>query len=328
MTLNRPEKLNALTLQMVRELTAALRSVHGVVTVLDGAGRAFCAGGDVASVRAAGLSDNTSLTRDFFFEEYRLNELLARVDSLIPQVSLWDGITMGGGVGVSIHGRFRVATENTLFAKPETNIGLFPDVGASHFLGAMPGSTGEYIALTGQRLKPADLLYSGLATHFVSSALLEELKTDLSMLPTPVADPATQINAVLGRYASRSPQIDPAAAFLAQHREVPARVCSAIGVSPVASPFQSSQPSTLNPQPSFGAGHRRLFQSPNGREYHGCPGSIWLAWYPPLSLPLPLSNSNLETSTSDAETRFAAGALAKLNFAKLNLGVKYTYACA
>ena len=112
MGLNRPEKLNALTLQMVRELTAALRSVHGVVTVLDGAGRAFCAGGDVASVRAAGLSDNTSLTRDFFFEEYRLNELLARVDSLIPQVSLWDGITMGGGVGVSRPGEDSASPHN------------------------------------------------------------------------------------------------------------------------------------------------------------------------------------------------------------------------
>ena len=237
LTLNRPKKLNALTLQMVRELTAGFRassassassSPASAVNIMVGAGgRAFCAGGDVAAVRAAGLGlggADASLTRDFFYEEYRLNHLIGETNETTPQVSVWDGITMGGGVGVSVHGRFRVCTEKVLFAKPETGIGLFPDVGASHFLGAMPGATGEYIALTGARLKHEDLIYAGIATHFVSSDLVDELCAALGEIPadTPAGEArADAVERILEVFVARSPALDVAAnSTLARHRGV------------------------------------------------------------------------------------------------------------
>ena len=226
LTLNRPKKLNALTLQMVRELTEGFRaSGDATVNILVGAGgKAFCAGGDVAAVRESGLglNDDPSLTRDFFYEEYRLNNLIGTTNETTPQVSVWDGITMGGGVGVSVHGKFRVCTEKVLFAKPETGIGLFPDVGASHFLGRMPGATGEYIALTGARLKHEDLVYAGLATHFVSSALVDELCAALGEIPadTRADDRAAAVEAVLESFAARSPAPDVEAnSTLARHRD-------------------------------------------------------------------------------------------------------------
>jgi len=125
---------------------------------------------------------------------------------------------MGGGVGVSIHGRFRVCTERVLFAKPETKIGLFPDVGASHFLAAMPGSTGEYIGLTGARLKHPDLIYAGLATHFVTSVHLGNLLKDLSSVPSS-GDRGASVAAVLDKYQALSPPIAVADSHLAQHRQ-------------------------------------------------------------------------------------------------------------
>ena len=209
LTLNRPKKLNALTLQMVRELTDGFKASDGCVNIMVGAGgKAFCAGGDVAAVRESGLglNDHPTLTRDFFFEEYRLNNLIGQSNEKTPQVSVWDGITMGGGVGVSIHGKFRVCTEKVLFAKPETGIGLFPDVGASHFLGKMPGATGEYIALTGARLNCEDLIYSGLATHFVSSEHVESLCAALGGIPsdTPPENRSSKVESILDEFSSQS----------------------------------------------------------------------------------------------------------------------------
>ena len=219
MTLNRPKKLNSLTLQMVRELDQALtQGQNSSCLIMDGAGgKAFCAGGDVATVRAAGLSDDASLTRDFFFEEYRLNKKIGDVNKTIPQVSIWNGITMGGGVGVSIHGKYRVATEKSLFAKPETGIGLFPDVGASVFLSEMPGCTGEYIALTGARLKANDLIYAGLSTHYVSSEMIPDLYESLSN----VSVSRDQINAVqdvLDNYQKQTGPIDVNDGIFGKHR--------------------------------------------------------------------------------------------------------------
>ena len=138
---------------------------------------AFCAGGDVKAVYLAGLSDDKSLTSDFFREEYKLNYMIATQQ--VPQVSIWDGVVMGGGVGLSIHGKYRVATENTLFAKPECKIGLFPDVGGSWWIPKLKGGIGNYLALTGARLKVEDLIYAGIATHFVKSDQLDELKRAL-----------------------------------------------------------------------------------------------------------------------------------------------------
>jgi enoyl-CoA hydratase len=112
------------------------------------------------------------LTADFFREEYRLNHLIHHYKK--PYIALLDGVTMGGGVGLSIHGSIRVATERTLFAMPETAIGLFPDVGGSYFLPRLPGGVGLYLALTGQRLTAADCLYAGIARQFVPSQQLGE----------------------------------------------------------------------------------------------------------------------------------------------------------
>ena len=170
-TLNRPQALNALNHPMAITIHRAIIDAMGDHTVqhivIDGAGdRAFCAGGDVALLGRRGREDR-ALWETFFHDEYRMNQAIAR--SPKPWVSLIDGITMGGGVGLSIHGPYRVATERTLFAMPETGIGLIPDVGGTHALAKLPGEIGIWLALTGARLKAADLRYCGIATHFVKS---------------------------------------------------------------------------------------------------------------------------------------------------------------
>jgi enoyl-CoA hydratase len=144
--------------------------------LIRGAGdRAFCAGGDVRAVYEAGkgIAGDRSLTSVFFREEYELIRRVHRFPK--PYVALLDGITMGGGVGVSVNGRYRVATEKTVLAMPETGIGLFPDVGATRFLNLAPGRIGRFLGLSGARLGPADALYCGFATHFVPRERLGEL---------------------------------------------------------------------------------------------------------------------------------------------------------
>ncbi len=171
-TLNRPQALNAFTLGMYRHFAPVLRAwadeptVHAVM--IHGAeGRAFCAGGDVRAIAEAGrgISGDPALTSDFFREEYQLIRHIHRYPK--PYLAIIDGITMGGGAGVSVNGAWRIATERTLLAMPETGIGLFPDVGATRFLNLCPGHIGRFLALTGARLGPADALYCGFATHFV-----------------------------------------------------------------------------------------------------------------------------------------------------------------
>ncbi len=184
-TLNRPKALNALTLPMIRAIDPQSRAwakdASVGTIVLTGAGeKAFCAGGDVRAVYEAGKGINgadRSLTRDFFFEEYRLNRLIHRYAK--SYVSLIDGICMGGGMGLSVNGHTRVVTERAMMAMPETGIGLFPDVGGSHFLSRCPGQLGAYLALTGARLKAADMIYAGLATHYLPSAKLPALQAAL-----------------------------------------------------------------------------------------------------------------------------------------------------
>jgi enoyl-CoA hydratase len=177
-TLNRPKALNALTLPMIEALSPALDrwatdpAVRAVAIV--GAGdRAFCAGGDVRAAWEAGMAHRAgrgdgSLTAAFFREEYRLNRKIARFPK--PYVAILDGIVMGGGVGLSVHGSHRVVTPRTLFAMPETGIGLFPDVGATYVLSRMPGLSGTHLALTGARIGMADCLLLGAATHAVADA--------------------------------------------------------------------------------------------------------------------------------------------------------------
>jgi enoyl-CoA hydratase/carnithine racemase len=181
--LDRPRALNALDQTMIRQLTEALQSfagnpsVHAVV--VEGAGgRAFCAGGDIRAVRDAALAGDAGTIHAFFAEEYALNQMIA--DYPKPYVALIDGICMGGGIGISVHGAIRVATEHALFAMPETGIGLFPDVGATFFLPRLPGHLGMFLGLTGTRLTGADAVHAGLATHLVSRARLQDLSEALA----------------------------------------------------------------------------------------------------------------------------------------------------
>ena len=177
-TLNRPKALNALDGAMIAVIDDALRgwaedpAVHAVV--LDAAGgRAFCAGGDVRLLREWALAGQAEAIEDFFAAEYALNLRIARFPK--PYIAIVDGICMGGGVGLSIHGGVRVATEQALFAMPETGIALFPDVGASYALPRLRGDWGMYLGLTGARVGGADAVWAGFATHLVPRAGLEAL---------------------------------------------------------------------------------------------------------------------------------------------------------
>jgi enoyl-CoA hydratase/carnithine racemase len=181
--LNRPRALNALDLGTIRSLRAALEkwrcdpSVHAVV--IEGTGeRAFSAGADVRALRASVLAGEHDAVAGFFAEEYALNGVIARYPK--PYVALIDGICMGGGIGVSVHGRIRVTTESGLFAMPETAIALFPDVGTTHLLPRLPGALGTFLGLTGHRLVGADAVHAGLATHFLPHADLDTLRQALA----------------------------------------------------------------------------------------------------------------------------------------------------
>lgn len=176
-TLNRPKALNSLTHGMCVEIKRQLDdwktrpSVHAVVVV--GAGdRAFCAGGDVVKVTKS-YKAGTEEWREFFHDEYLMNIAIHEFPK--PYISLVDGIAMGGGVGVSIPGDFWVASEKTLFAMPETGLGLFPDVGGGWFLPRLPGEAGMYLALTGARIKAPDLYALGIASHHVPSEKMEDV---------------------------------------------------------------------------------------------------------------------------------------------------------
>lgn len=186
-TLNRPKALNALNLNMIRDIYPVLKEWEAdpavSLVLIKGAGdRAFCAGGDVRAVAEAGKKGD-DLTKLFFKEEYMLNYAIGTLKT--PYVAFINGITMGGGVGLSVHGHFRVATECTVFAMPETAIGLFPDVGGGYMLPRMKGKLGLYLALTGHRLKGYDIKHAGVATHFVTSEKLTDLESALLNLPDP-----------------------------------------------------------------------------------------------------------------------------------------------
>ena len=179
LSLNRPKAIHELTLEMVHAMTAALvewrdDSAVEAVIIDHAEGRGFCAGGDIAFLRHSALNDGGVSGRKFFHDEYRLNHLIFEYPK--PVVAIMDGITMGGGVGISQPARFRVASENTRFAMPETGIGLFPDVGGGWFLSRLPGRLGPFLALTGARLDGAECLWAGLATHYLPAEALAEAK--------------------------------------------------------------------------------------------------------------------------------------------------------
>ncbi|OAD79235.1 hypothetical protein PHYBLDRAFT_176636 [Phycomyces blakesleeanus NRRL 1555(-)] len=186
-TLNRPERLNALNHDMIKTILPNLlaweKSELANVIILKGSGRALCAGGDVRDVIDS-LEDQKRLA-EIITDEYRLLHTIATLNT--PYVALMDGITMGAGGALCAHGGFRVATENTIFAMPETAIGLFPDVGSSFFLPRLDGKIGTYMAMTGNSVKGEDVLFSGLATHFVPSSRLSALESRLAEIDS--ADP-------------------------------------------------------------------------------------------------------------------------------------------
>lgn len=184
LTLNRPKALNSLDLEMVNLMTNQLNSwmrPNPQIKLLiqnSSSPKAFCAGGDVRAITDAGKNGNTQLGKDFFATEYKLDYKLATLP--VPVVSLIHGIVMGGGVGISLHGNFRVATEKTMFAMPETGIGLVPDVGGGYFLPRLEGELGAFLGLTGYRLKSVDNLHAGIATHICSVERLEALTEALT----------------------------------------------------------------------------------------------------------------------------------------------------
>ena len=189
-SLNRPKALHALTLPMCHAISAALTKWAGddgiKAVILDHAeGRGFCAGGDIAFLRDSALNDGGASGRKFFHDEYQLNHQLFTYEK--PTVAFMDGITMGGGVGIAMPCQYRVATENTRFAMPETGIGLFPDVGGGWYLSRLGGRTGQFLALTGARLDGAECHFLGLATHYLPADKLAEAKARIIDNPDRIA---------------------------------------------------------------------------------------------------------------------------------------------
>ncbi|PCD03756.1 enoyl-CoA hydratase [Sphingomonas spermidinifaciens] len=207
--LNRPKAIHALTADMCRAVLDALGewaddpSVEAV-SIDHAEGRGFCAGGDIRLIAESSASDGQA-ARDFFRVEYSMNHRLFTFAK--PVVAFMDGITMGGGVGISQPATFRVATENTRFAMPETSIGLFPDVGGGWYLSRLPGRMGQFLALTGHRLDGAECMALGLATHYLPAGALDEAKRRIA------ADPRG-IEALLADLSAPVPE-----AVILAHRE-------------------------------------------------------------------------------------------------------------
>ncbi|OUR76377.1 enoyl-CoA hydratase [Alphaproteobacteria bacterium 46_93_T64] len=205
--LNRPKALNALTHEMALALDAKLiewaedTSISAVL--IKGSGeKAFCAGGDIVKLYNEGKAGGDYPYR-FYHDEYVCNARIAHFPK--PYVAFIDGIVMGGGVGVSVHGSHRIATERTMFAMPESGIGLFPDVGGTYFLPRCPGEVGMYLGLTGNRLKAADSIYSGIATAYMNSADLDGLEAAFASMVFS-ADPHGDINQLIAVYCGDAGQ--------------------------------------------------------------------------------------------------------------------------
>ncbi|XP_042678593.1 3-hydroxyisobutyryl-CoA hydrolase, mitochondrial isoform X2 [Centrocercus urophasianus] len=251
-TLNRPKVLNALSLRMIQQIYPQIKAweqdPETFLIIIKGTGeKAFCAGGDVRAIADAGKAGDR-MTQDYFREEYTLNNAVGTCKK--PYVALIDGITMGGGVGLSVHGHFRVATERTVFAMPETAIGLFPDVGGGYFLPRLSGKIGYLLALTGFRLKGRDVLKAGIATHFVESEKLPDLEKDLIALKSPSKE---NIADLLNSYHMQT-KIDQEKEFvLDEHMEKINSIFSAKSMEEIVqklkqdgSPFAMKQLETIN----------------------------------------------------------------------------------
>jgi 3-hydroxyisobutyryl-CoA hydrolase len=197
--LNRPDKLNSLNLNMVRMLTPLYLSWNndpsvGNIVMTGEGGKAFCAGGDIVAI-----TKDKNLGVNFFKEEFILNNLIGTIKK--PHIAIIDGITMGGGVGLSVHGKFRVATEKSLFAMPETGIGYFCDVGGTHFLPRLRNNLGMYLGLSGARLKGYDVFKSGVATHYIPSNHVSDLKSALASAEYNTYD---EINSIINQFSVKT----------------------------------------------------------------------------------------------------------------------------
>lgn len=217
-TLNRPKILNVFNLSMIRRIHQQLEEWDSddstSLVIIKGAGdKAFCAGGDIKVVTESGRKGD-GYSVDLFREEYSLNYKMAMMKK--PLIAIVNGIAMGGGVGLSVHGRYRVATERAMFAMPETAIGLFPDAGAGYVLPRMKGRLGTFLGLTGHRLKGKDTLHAGYATHYVESAKVGDLEQALLELKNPSAE---KVDEIVNHYHDKC-QIDRDKPFsLASHQE-------------------------------------------------------------------------------------------------------------
>lgn len=217
--LNRPKALNSLNLTMVRLMQGLLEAYAeddgvGAVVVSGEGERGLCAGGDIRAMHDSGRADGQE-ARDFWREEFRMNHFIAHYPK--PYVALMDGIVMGGGAGVSVHGSHRVVTERTRLAMPETGIGYFPDIGASWFLPRLSGRTGYWMGLTGHEIGAADALNVGLADYCVPSASLMLVTEGIAALPAGAS--ASEVGAVIERFA-----VTPPGGVLAAQRELIDRI--------------------------------------------------------------------------------------------------------
>lgn len=211
--LNRPSALHSLDLSMVRSMTRALLNWRDndsvrIILIDHAEGRGFCAGGDVVTI-ARNVDGHVAAARAFFFEEYRLNHLMYTFPK--PGVAFMDGVTMGGGVGISCPCRYRVATERTMFAMPETAIGIFPDVGGGRYLSRLRGRLAQYLALTSARLNGAECKALRLATHYIASERLDEVKARIAENPfrvQAILDEAEELSLPEAPLLARMPMID------------------------------------------------------------------------------------------------------------------------
>ncbi len=238
-TLNRPAALNAVTPGMVRRLHTQLTAwrddaaVTRVVVTAAGE-RAFSAGGDLRAIYEAGRAGRQQDSLAFWRAEYRLNAAIRFYPK--PYIALIDGIVMGGGAGLSVHGSHRVAGDRFLFAMPEVGIGFFPDIGATWFLPRCPGEFGTFCALTGERLRAADGLAAGIATHRVSSARFGELLDGLCG--------ATPVDALLGAFAEPAGQ-----GTLVAHRAAIDRIFAADRVEDILGRLDAAGSSPVDEAP-------------------------------------------------------------------------------
>ena len=214
-SLNRPKAIHALTTEMCVAMADALTewaSHDGIAAVMidHAEGRGFCAGGDINLLRNSALNDDGESGRAFFHDEYRLNHQMFEYGK--PIVAFMDGITMGGGVGIALPCKYRVATENTRFAMPESGIGLFPDVGGGWHLSRLGGRLGQFLALTGARLDGAECVWAGIATHYLPAEKLAEAKARIVEHPD-------RIGGILSELAVTPPEarIEGNAALIKKH---------------------------------------------------------------------------------------------------------------